>query len=95
MFYLKSSTLNPENLYAESFNLIGLFFVGTLFQVSMHKAVKLEKNTSLVSIIMTSSVIFGFLSDLVLFGDEFKWYKLAGSLVVMLSIAVIILTKNK
>ena len=65
------------------------------FQIVSFKSLKLEKNTSIVSILYCFNVIFSFIVDIVFMGKPFEISKLIGSLIVFFSVTISIWNKKK
>ena len=72
---------------------IGLCGYG--FQYTMNESIRLEKNTNILAIIGSSSILMTFFMDVYLMGTPFTWTSLVGSILVFGSVAFTIIYNNK
>jgi len=69
--------------------------VGYAFQYTMVESFRLEKNTNIVAVISSSSLLMSYLLDVLFLGTKFTWPSLIGSVLVFSCVAFIILYKQK
>ena len=67
---------------------------GMIGQYCLERALKMEKNTSMVAIFFSLGVVFNFAFDMVFFGKSFVWRQFFGSAVVIGSIYTIFHTRK-
>jgi drug/metabolite transporter (DMT)-like permease len=84
-------TLNCNNLI---FGLI-MATCGYAFQYTLNESIRLEKNTNILAIIGSSSILITYLMDTILIGTPFTWTSLIGSILVFGSVAFTVIYNNK
>lgn len=72
---------------------VGLF--GYAFQYTMVESFRLEKNTNIVAVISSSSLLMSYLLDVFFLGTSFTWPSLVGSVLVFSCVTFIILYQKK
>lgn len=68
---------------------------GYAFQYTLNEAIRLEKNTNILAVIGSSSILISYLLDTFLIGTPFAWTSLLGSLLVFGSVTFTIIYNNK
>lgn len=68
---------------------------GYAFQYSLNESIRLEKNTNILAIISSTSILFSYLLDTYLIGTPFTWTSLTGSILVFSSVAFTVIYNNK
>lgn len=72
---------------------MGIF--GYAFQYTMSESVRLEKNTNVLAVIGSTSILISYILDTFFMGSPFTWTSLTGSFIVFLSVAFTIIYSNK
>ena len=86
--------ITVDSLTHDWIYMLMLSLTGMLSQYSIVRALKKEKNTSMVAIFFSLGVVFSFVYDLVLFDKPFLWRRFFGCLIVIGSIVVVFKTRK-
>lgn len=79
-------------------NVIFLFLTaltGYGHQYTLNESIRLEKNTNILAIISSTSILISYLLDIFFMGTPFDWTSLIGSIIVFTSVALIVIYNKK
>ena len=65
------------------------------FQYTLNESIRLEKNTNILGIIGSTSILISFILDVFFLGTAFSWTSLIGSIIVAASVAFIVIHHQK
>jgi len=94
----KSTLPSPGRFLITPSNLVYSGMVGLLgysFQYTLNESIRLEKNTNVLAMISSTSVLMSYGIDILIIGTPFKWTSMWGTLIVCGSVVSIILYKGK
>ena len=83
-----------ESIKYDWVHMILISVSGMIGQYCLERALKMEKNTSMVAIFFSLGVVFNFVFDMVFFAKPFLWRKFIGCAIVIGSIYTIFHTKK-
>lgn len=91
--------VNPDSRFTFSlnnlFHAFSIAISGYGFQYTMNESIRLERNTNILAIIASSTILITFLMDILLLDTPFTWTGLFGSIVVFGSVAFTVIYNNK